>query len=702
MPLSVDQLRQFDSNWGNLVVQQDASGTQVKGGGLRHALASLFRTDAAQARNKATYTAIRNAIMQDDRFFAPDVKAKADELLKGLDNGSGISASTIKGIIRQLDEMSTPEKQRDAVKKAAVGHLAATGVPGNIPASIQAKYTELAADFAAFRPNARTSMASIKVDQRVTEFNRLMHGFFRSMGDDAKAQEVFCATLNKYTPGDGGVVTLNPADRLKGLLDTVQDNLRELDTIGNARGAALRDSFLATLKLTGGVRSGALTELADKGAALPKCGLDFLNGRSGAFAIHRAIAEMADAMERGRSELSRNVTTGFGLDEAGACMVKAAVSGLSQAEKRNLLDALGSAGGLNLLGCYAQNVADPKTQRMNLVYSSLLTHLRAELEGKDPAATVRPPQLDPRLLPPAVLSEYSPGDTVMGDLAQQINDFGMKGSDIEHAANPAAELKKRMDSVAKGKVFMQFVTGMADLFVPNATGKPVFDLNKVDTAFNRDVDRDHNTAGYMQIRLADGTTIAPNSGLEGRDALAKLVTGDSSARYDGLRDDKTKTKVQLLMCCLHQGMGDTVTRGVGLAYRLDQQFPRVLLTQGGGARAHNYVISKAPNGDIKIGYNLRFTSPSLQLVDDANMMVKSTTQDSTAEFSLEITIPPDNLEKLSGAGWSTFKGGDALSAKENGADPQRFETLQNDVADEFRFTGDVSLSFSVRADELKA
>ena len=132
MPLTVEQLRSFDSNWGNLVVQQDANGAQqVKAGGLRHALASLFHTDAAQARNKATYTAIRNAIMQDDRFFAPDVKAKADELLKGLDNGSGISASTIKGIIRQLDEMSTPEKQREAVRKAAIGHLAALGVPAS-------------------------------------------------------------------------------------------------------------------------------------------------------------------------------------------------------------------------------------------------------------------------------------------------------------------------------------------------------------------------------------------------------------------------------------------------------------------------------------------------------------------------------------------------------------------------------------------
>ena len=49
MTLNVEQLRSFDSNWGNLVVQNGQNGAaQVKSGGFLHALGSFFGTTAAK------------------------------------------------------------------------------------------------------------------------------------------------------------------------------------------------------------------------------------------------------------------------------------------------------------------------------------------------------------------------------------------------------------------------------------------------------------------------------------------------------------------------------------------------------------------------------------------------------------------------------------------------------------------------------
>ena len=704
MPLTVDQLRSFDSNWGNLVVQQDANGAQqVKAGGLRHALASLFHTDAAQARNKATYTAIRNAIMQDDRFFAPDVKAKADELLKGLDNGSGISASTIKGIIRQLDEMSTPEKQREAVRKAAVGHLAALGVPGNVPASVQAKYNELAADFVAFRSDPKTSMASIKVDQRVAEFNRFMHGLFRSVGDDAEAKEVFCATLNNCAIGDGGTVSLSPADRLRELADTVKDNLRELDEIGNSRGDAVRQSFSAMLKRTGGLPPDIMTALADKGASLPKCGLELLDGHSDAGAIHSAISRMADAMDKASAELDPSVTRKLDLDEAGACLVKSAMVRLPEAAKRNLLAALESNDGMNLLGYYAQKSDNPKAQNMKLAYSSLVAHLRAEFNGTDPGADVQAPAVDAGRLPPEARCAFSIDDIFAGDLSQSMKDFALKVGDIGTVADPVATLGNRMDSIAKTKVFMQVMTGMMNLVEKRPDESRVLNFGKDDTAFARDLVRNGYKPGYMRISLPDGNFISPQTLEEGRDALVKFVTGNQTAKFSDLSDAneqhvKIKTKIQILMCLLHQASGDTATRSAGLAFNPGQEMPRLFCSQGGGSMEQGFVVARDEKGAITIDYKLHYSSPLVQITDEkSNLGHNSTDANSTADYSMHITIPADNLDTLAGAGWANFKSADALVAKENGADPTRFETLQGEAPDEFHFTGDVKLSFSLHA-----
>ena len=702
MAITVDQLRSFDSNWGNLVVEQDAktASEKVKAGGLRHALASLFHMTSAQDRNRATYNAIRDAIMMDERFFAPEVQEKATELLDGLANASRIKASAIKSIISQLDAMSTVEKQIDAVKESAIGHLAVTGIPRNIPASLHNKYKELAADFATFRSDPKTSMASIRVDQRVDEFNQMMERMFNIFRDSPVLINTLCKTLSDYTPG-GDTFSLRPEDKIQGFSDKLRENVQELGEIHNSRGRAISASVAVMLERTGILRQGVMTAIVDTGANLPKCGLGELNGQSGAGAIHRAVSKMAEAMDKARSELDHSVTDGIDPGELGACLVKSAMVQLPQAARRNLLAALETNAGKNLLGFYAQHSDDPKAQRMSLVYSSLVAHLKAEFNGDDPGAAVQTPAVDMAALPPDALCEFSLDDVIGGAEAQTLKDSVIKGSSLEQAANPVAELKKRMGTVANAKVFMQIVDGMTTSLFEKQGEKLVYNLDKVDTSFKRDVTRDH--AGFITIHLDDGTVIAPTSLKDGRDALLRLITGDPDAEYTADMDVALKRKVNILTSLLHQSCGEIVTASVGISFSPEDPLPHLLCSQGesdSGARVQTFVVSKDDNGAITINYNLHYNSPSVQTFDGVEILGRHTDGTSAADYSLSVTIPKDNLETLSKCDWEHFGLVSDLTAKEAGTAADRFETLQKDVPKEFRFTGDVSLSFSLRANQL--
>ena len=709
MPLTVDQLRTFDSNWGNLVVQQDSNGAQVKGGGLKHALASLFRTDSAQARNKATYTAIRNAIMQDDRFFAPEVKAKADQLLKGLDNGSGISASTIKGIIRQLDEMSTPEKQREAVRKAAIGHLATSVIVNHIPDSVKQKYIELAADFAAYRSDPNASMSSINVGARVNEFNQLMLEIFNDFGDDEEAMEIFCKTLNNYATG-GDAVSINPADKIRSLADTVLDNVQEANHIGTSLhyGGAAK-SFLATLKRTGALRPNVMIDVANKGATLPKCGLDHLISFSDAGEIHRAISKMADAMDKARSEMNPSDTRGLDDNELGACLVKTAMARLSDNERWNLLKALESKGGMNLLGFYAQRPADPKAQRMTLVYSSLVAHLRAEFMMRNAGESVVAPAVDAAALPPEAICEFANGvdDVVTGGAAQQIKDFALGASGIDDAEEPGMMLRGRMNAIAKGLVAKSTVIRMDSLRageLGEKIGPPDLDLQgdfeeyftQGFEAFDED---------FATIYMSNGTIVAPTTPQEARDALVQFITDDPAARYDEHTDPEVKIKVNILLGRMTASTIGDMTTAVGAAF--EPEGKRRVINPYGNLVKEQHVFSKDENGTVNVRHSIRIDKPILPMInkEHGNPWAFSGDDNSYFEASMHVSFPADNFNRLARADWSQLDTSDVIEAVDGGPGnkaPRRYEKIPGLVYDDFRFTGEVSMSFRLHADALQS
>ncbi len=698
MSLNVDQLRKYDSNWGNLVVQQGNGGTQVKSGGLRHALASLFHMQAAETRNKATYNAIRDAIMNEERFAAPDVKAKAQELLKGLSCGSGIKASTVKDIIGQLDAMSTPEKQREAIRKAAIGHLAASDVLDDVPEAVTDKYKELAADFAAHRAGPNASLASVNVGASVDEFNKLMQGIFDDF-IDLNSMAVLCATLNKCATGDDSV-SLAPADRLRALADTVKDNMRELREISQSRGTAIGRSCLAMLKRSGALSPGAMTAVVDKGAALPKCGLDFLNRQSDAGSIHRAIAKMSDAMDKARASMDPHVTRGLGEGELGACLVKSAMVRLPLAAKRNLLAALESNGGMNLFGYYAQHSDDPRAQRMSLVYSSLLTHLRSEFKGADPGATVSAPPVNVATLPPAAVCDFSVDDVMTGAMAPRLKAMSLGKSGIANAA----ELQSRMDAIAKTAVSLNIITGIDSLRAGPTrgpkSGPPIFDANP--TGFDKDFVRNVElTPDYVTFLMDDGTPVSPKTTDEARDTFVKFITGDPNAKYSNVADAKLKTKVHILMSCMHQAAGAAVGYAFGIA--LDPNGAKAPISFAGESK-ERYVLSKDENGAITVTYKLKHQPPAV-IIGNGEALATTGANDSL-DAVLDITFSTGDLEDLAGAKWSELKTPSSLSTLEKSFTPHKYETIRKALADDegpykaFDFKGEVRTATVLHIDKL--
>ena len=95
---------------------------------------------------------------------------------------------------------------------------------------------------------------------------------------------------------------------------------------------------------------------------------------------------------------------------------------LPEDARRNLLAALETNDGMNLLGYYAQHAEDPKAQRMSLVYSSLVAHLRAEFRNEDAGASVSAPNVNMATLPPDALCEFSLDDVIGGGEAQTLKD----------------------------------------------------------------------------------------------------------------------------------------------------------------------------------------------------------------------------------------------------------------------------------------
>ena len=684
MSLNIEQLRSFDSNWGNLVVQNGQNGaSQVRSGGFLHALGSLFHTDAAKRRNEATLNAIRTAIQNDPRYFAEDVKARANELLGQIRSGSNVGAKRIKDIIRQLDEMSTPEKQKAAVEKVAVGHLAARGgAPAFAKGIDEETYAGLAKRTISQQP-PHGNYSGIDVAGRLASFEQRLNNLYERVGDDPETRKLFEYFVNRgdvLAAKDGGLKT---TEKLNAFVDALKANVAEARQLAATQGPDFFAKAIDFVKSVGKpLPNGVMDRLADAATNMPKFGLDKLDANSSAHDIDKALKTLTDKLK----------TTDFGLAfeadsklAAQSFVMKCAIAKLPAETKRNILDALESRNGRNLQKFYNSALAfssDMSILALSNTLATVVEEIKTSLGLPDPTGQIEEGNdYDPKTLPPDLMARYSIETIVSGTNAKPIrkalNNPALYPEGTPSSRKPRV-LQEKMNATAKNEVATTIGQQIEDdLTVKDPeTGKKMgINFDRTGGVFDRDLWRN------IDVYMPDGTRLGSGPGSEGnaRDEFAKLVSGDDKATFKGA-DAELKAKVYVLMTCLNQALGGVGLTSFGCALDPEGKMPAIAPQKDASMdRKLEYRLSKNEAGDISIHCEVREYMMSYVVPDEQGMpQVTMVGKGSYNEFSLDIDFPRENLDKLGRADWSSYN---HATMGKLGADR---------IPDQFRFTGTVT------------
>ena len=109
MALSIEQIRNYGAGGSLAITNANGEGpARIQKTGFWHWVGSVLGVRSSRTQNADTLQALRTAIQNDPRYFASNVQNRANELIAGVSINTSIDAARIKGIISELDAMSTP------------------------------------------------------------------------------------------------------------------------------------------------------------------------------------------------------------------------------------------------------------------------------------------------------------------------------------------------------------------------------------------------------------------------------------------------------------------------------------------------------------------------------------------------------------------------------------------------------------------
>ena len=205
--------------------------------------------------------------------------------------------------------------------------------------------------------------------------------------------------------------------------------------------------------------------------------------------------------------------------------------------------------------------------------------------------------------------------------------------------------------------------------------------------------------------MPDGTIVSPTTPQEARDALVKFITDDPAAQYDEHTDAEVKTKVNILLGRITASTIDDMRTAVGATFEPDGR--RRVINPYGTLVKEQHVFSKDENGTINVRHSIRMDKPTLPMInkESGNPWAFSGDNNSYFEASMHVSFPADNFNQLARADWSQLDTADVIDAMDGGPGnkaPHRYEKIPRLVYDDFRFTGEVSMSFCLHADALQS
>lgn len=417
MALNIDQIRNY--NGGGSLAISDSGGdgpAQIKSTGFVHWIKLCFGNTRAIEKNRTTLDTLRAAIQNDPRYFDDEVQNRATQLLAEVSTKSTIGAAKIKGIIAELDRMSTPVEQRKSVMRLATGHLLSLGMPEGV-AGMEKAYKDAAVKFTLHRGNGE-SYADIKVVDRLNEFNGIMGRVFERLGDNADARSQFAACLEqgKLFAGNG---ELKGEDAIDALVDGIKKTVDGLDIIGTKHGETARANVMAGLKEIGTpISPSVVRSYVDGAAAMPKCGLDKLNANSSASEIHEAVAKFIRSIETNLHTEPIQTDDPLVAVWLQKFVGVGMVASLTGDEKEALLDAFKSEHGSNLLTFYNANTLGhgPFQTLLANVLTGMQIQLKADVDNAAPNTLVEmPADYNAATLPANAINDIDPGLAANGN-----------------------------------------------------------------------------------------------------------------------------------------------------------------------------------------------------------------------------------------------------------------------------------------------
>ena len=342
--------------------------------------------------------------------------------------------------------------------------------------------------------------------------------------------------------------------------------------------------------------------------------------------------------------------------------------------------------------------AEPENALLRKVVNDLIAAAKADIGDKHGTAIAR--LGNEVMVDEADLAAFAPNPVpfrIKGAAAQQITDVLMDNSDLRNDPDATSKLRSRMNAIAKSEITVHIADQIGvKLLGKGKDGTPFVDLGKMDTSFDKDIMRD---VGWT----IDGRPV-PKDPKVARDMLARFVSGNENATYDEA-DNELKTKVHILMGCMHQGVSACAMEGTGFAFN-DKPGPLARLGGNehpdGGKKTQSFALTMDDSGNIVIDHKVHFVGGVLMQISNGGdrFLQKKTDKNGGMDYGIKITIPRADLDRLGSADWTHYDPKQVNQALGDTNLPNRFSTAENLVPNQFRFTGSVDVTCEIRATSL--
>ena len=281
-----------------------------------------------------------------------------------------------------------------------------------------------------------------------------------------------------------------------------------------------------------------------------------------------------------------------------------------------------------------------------------------------------------------------------GKMSKLVSETLLKGCGIPKSQDPAQELKRRMNAIAKAKVQTSTAKQIGVDLRTDGHGNKLdhFDFGKDRTAFNKDYKR------AVNVHINGGPSLAGLEPEAARDEIVKFLTGDDNATY-AAADDQTKIKAQVLMANANQSVAASFMSGVG--YSFDPKGKTSRLSGTTAAKQNfDFNFTKDAQGNIVIKCDLKATPAQFMVTDEnGRSEMKSSDVGGYCKYHMDVTIRPENLDRFARARWETFSYEPVERAERDDNLAHHLEVAARKLKGDFKLDVDVDVSYEMHADK---